>query len=265
MDKAAASDISLLDTANYYGSSESIIGKILPKQHNFRIVTKTPVSKTTTLNNNYINSIKESFESSLYLLNQTEIYGVLIHNTADILKPGGDKLINLLLDYKNRGLVKNIGVSVYNTQEIQMVLKNFTPDIVQLPLNILDQRFLKSGDIDSLKMKGAKIHARSLFLQGALLMNSADLPNYFCPVLDKFVAIDNTAQDLQLTSLELCLLFGLQTKVDSLIVGVTTLQELEKIEAAVSSINTRGPINLAKLELNNETYVNPTFWPSFTN
>tara|TARA_A100001011_G_scaffold398431_1_gene502849 strand:+ start:3088 stop:3951 length:864 start_codon:yes stop_codon:yes gene_type:complete len=263
--KAAKLNVSLLDTANYYGSSERIIGRALPKTHRFKIVTKTPISKTSTLDNHFINDVKESFENSLNLLNQKSVYGILVHHTKDILKPGGDQLIELLFDYKNQGFVKNIGVSVYNTQEIKMVLKNFTPDIVQLPLNILDQRFLKSGDIASLKMKGVKVHARSLFLQGALLMATKDLPNYFNPVMDRFEAINNTAKDLQLTPLELCLLFGLQTEVDNLITGVTTLNELEMLKSAVSHINTINPINLAKLALNDKAYINPSFWPSFKN
>jgi len=43
----------------------------------------------------------------------------------------------------------------------------------------LDQRLIRSGRLDRLKQAGVEIHARSVFLQGLLLMDARDLPPYF--------------------------------------------------------------------------------------
>ena len=44
-------------------------------------------------------------------------------------------------------------------------------DVVQLPMNILDRRFEISGWVKRLRNDHKQIHARSVFLQGLLLMN----------------------------------------------------------------------------------------------
>ena len=42
---------------------------------------------------------------------------------------------------KKRGLIEKIGVSVYSPEELNKILKSFKIDVVQLAMNIFDQRF----------------------------------------------------------------------------------------------------------------------------
>jgi len=58
------------------------------------------------------------------------------------------------------------------------------PDIVQLPINVFDQRLLRDGTIHNLASLGVEIHARSVFLQGLLLMDPKTLPSHFSPWLE---------------------------------------------------------------------------------
>ena len=53
-------------------------------------------------------------------------------------------------------MTKKIGVSVYSKKEIDGLLKKFTPDIIQLPINLLDQRFIKNNYLSKLKKKKLK-------------------------------------------------------------------------------------------------------------
>lgn len=76
---------------------------------------------------------------------------------------------------KAQHLVKNIGVSVYEGKQIDGILERFDIDLIQLPLNVLDQRLLHSGHLAKLKNAGIEIHARSVFLQGLLLVSPAEL------------------------------------------------------------------------------------------
>ena len=55
--------------------------------------------------------------------------------------------------------------------ELDNILKIFTPDIVQFPLNVFDQSFNDKSYLKSLKQKKIELHARSIFLQGTLLKN----------------------------------------------------------------------------------------------
>jgi aryl-alcohol dehydrogenase-like predicted oxidoreductase len=50
-------------------------------------------------------------------------------------------------------LIKKIGISIYDVEEIDKILKIFKPDIIQLPANIVDRRFLNENFLLKLKKK----------------------------------------------------------------------------------------------------------------
>ena len=91
-------------------------------------------------------------------------------------------LLQEMEDLKSMGVVKKIGVSLYNSEQIDIVLSKFNIDLVQLPINIFDQQLLIGGWLDKLKDYDVEIHARSAFLQGLLLMTNDLVPPYFFPI-----------------------------------------------------------------------------------
>lgn len=91
----------------------------------------------------------------------------------------------------NRQSSKN-RASVYNSNQIDQLLKKYPIDIIQVPINLLDQRLILSGHLDRLKDLQIEIHARSVFLQGLLLLNPDTLPVRFSsiqPLLKKYIRI----------------------------------------------------------------------------
>jgi hypothetical protein len=66
----------------------------------------------------------------------------IVHRGEDLLKPGGEIIHQQLLRWKAEGKTDKIGVSVYDEQELELILQQFRFDIVQLPVNVLDQRLL---------------------------------------------------------------------------------------------------------------------------
>ena len=75
-------------------------------------------------------------------------------------------MIRILEKFKKKKLISNLGISVYSTSDINKVLKFWTPDIIQFPLNIFDQRILDANYLSTLKKKKIILVARSCFLQG---------------------------------------------------------------------------------------------------
>ena len=73
------------------------------------------------------------------------------------------------MNLKKKKLIKKIGISVYDVDDLKKIIKFFKPDIVQLPINILNQSFLRKNYLQKLKNIGIEIHARSIFLQGLLI------------------------------------------------------------------------------------------------
>ncbi len=166
--------IRVIDTAHGYGESEAIIGACLPSEHSFRIFTKTPPFRKQSLKKEDIELARRAFESSLLNLKQEKLAGIFVHHAKDLCVPGGEMLFRYLEDLKESGVVDKIGVSVYGQEEIDFLWDKFSLDIIQVPVNVFDQRLIETGHLGKLKARGVEIHARSIFLQGLLLMDQLD-------------------------------------------------------------------------------------------
>ncbi|GAK91035.1 oxidoreductase [Nonlabens ulvanivorans] len=69
---------------------------------------------------------------------------------------------------KKTGQVEKIGYSLQSVSEFERANgKGFFPDLIQVPFNLLDNRFKKL--CKKLSKQGVEIHSRSTFLQGLFL------------------------------------------------------------------------------------------------
>ena len=133
---AKNSNIDLIDTAIAYGDSEKFIGDAGIKD--FKFVSKLPgLPKDCEDINSWV---EQSVESSLIRLGISSLYGLLVHRSKNLLGNSGKKLIEALKMIKLEGLVKKIGISIYDPSECEKVMKLTRVDIVQAPLNIVDRR-----------------------------------------------------------------------------------------------------------------------------
>jgi len=174
-----------LDTASLYGEAESILGRF--DIGGFKVITKTPKFSGDFISERNRPRLIETFERSLAKLSLDAVYGLLIHDAGDLLLPGAEKIILDLECLKTWKKVSKIGVSVYNKDQLDAVLNVITPDIVQIPLSPLDQRFLRDGSLEEMVSRGIEIHVRSVFLQGLLLMPLDTIPKYFSPIMPTLV------------------------------------------------------------------------------
>ena len=198
--------INFIDTAFNYGSSHEVIRK--NKLSKLKIITKLKIpSKEPQDLENYI---QKKIESLLAKFRAGSLHGLMIHEYLDF-KKYSSKLLNSLLKLKKRNLVKNIGISVYNKHELNKVLKVWTPDIIQIPTNVLDQRFTENNYLDKIKKKNIKIFCRSVFLQGALIGKIDDLnfDDKNKKILKKF---DKWCSNNKISRLEACIEFVRQQK-----------------------------------------------------
>jgi aryl-alcohol dehydrogenase-like predicted oxidoreductase len=198
------------------------------------------------------------FYRSLDLLRLKKIYGLLIHDANNILLPGGETLVAGLANLKKEGLVEKIGVSVYDSAQVDSVLKVFCPDLVQLPLNVLDQRMLKSGHLKLLKSHGVEIHARSVFLQGLLLMPVDSVPSFFKPIYPLLVRWINAAREQGLTVHQAAIAFVRNLPyVDYVLVG---LENLSQFNACIDSFTIDRKFDASELACNDPILINPSMW-----
>lgn len=258
---AAKRGLSLLDTAAQYGNSEALIGLCLSANHPFRIVTKTPSFRTGLLIGDAAPLLKETLFTSLRNLRQKSIYGLLIHDAEDILSDKGFVLCQAMQELKGAGFVEKIGVSVYSPCQLDAVLRFFQPDIVQLPVNVLDQRMIRSGHLQMLKDRGIEIHARSVFLQGLLLMAPAVLPVHFSPIRELLQDYRELLNVHRVTPVEAAISFVRDIpELDVVIVGVNNSDQLQELCKAVGPDSEKPRVDFSAFALDDEMIVNPVNW-----
>ena len=220
---AQKNGIRFLDTAAGYGDSERLLGENLSTKSNFEIITKVPS----------VNSAQElnaAFLGSLARLNQAQVYGLLFHRVEDLLSPVGGELMKAMQELKENGKVRKIGVSVYTGDEIDRVLENFSVDLIQVPINVLDQRLLQSGHLKRLKEQGVEVHARSVFLQGLLLMDPSDLAPRFESIRKHLVGFNGFLKARNLSRLSALAGFvAAIPEIDVVLCGVNTSDQLNEI------------------------------------
>lgn len=172
---AIESGIDLIDTSPYYGDAETVIGS-LPSSREFNIVSKTAAIDAPSITADTAMIVRKRLIQSLKALKREHIYGLIIHRTSDIRKKGASHLFDALQSIKNDGLVEKIGISIYTEEEADIALGMADLDIIQAPVSLFNQSLIRSGALDTFQSKGIEIHARSIFMQGALFLDPLALP-----------------------------------------------------------------------------------------
>jgi aryl-alcohol dehydrogenase-like predicted oxidoreductase len=247
------SGINFIDTASSYGKSENIIGN--SKLRNLNIITK--IKLPTKKNINIQKWVSKEVSKSLEKLKIKKIYGLLIHDYKDLLGESGKSYLYSLQELKRKKIIKKIGISIYDSKEIKKIWKFWKPDLIQVPLNLFDNRILNSGWINILKKFKIQIYARSVFLQG-LLINDYSLFNFNkkCrPLLDDF---KDWCYKKKISQLKACIHFVKQyKKIDYLVVGFNSYFHLKEI---IDVFKKKQIIITRNFSTNNLNLIDPRRW-----
>ncbi len=176
LERAWERGVDLLDTAPAYGDSEAVIAAQWPASARFAVVSKTHRIGRDRIEPDDITQIIERAKLSIARFPRSALHALLVHEADDLLVPGGDRLFAALETLRRDGLIARLGVSVYHPASLEAVMARYSIDAVQLPFNVLDQRFARTGLIARLAAGGIEVHVRSLFMQGFLLGAPSDLP-----------------------------------------------------------------------------------------
>jgi aryl-alcohol dehydrogenase-like predicted oxidoreductase len=211
---AQSAGIRTLDTAVSYGFAEEVLGQI--GIHDFDCMSKLPqLPKNVGDIKAWVNA---QIIESINRLGISHLSGMLLHHPDDILGAKGNEYLIALLDAKDQGYIENIGFSIYSPEILDKVTRVFWPDIVQAPYNVFDQ---------------TKIHARSIFLQGLLLMQSDKRPKYFDKWNKYLAAWDDMVATQNISPMEYALNYVItDSKIDKVIVGVDNEGQLSELISA---------------------------------
>lgn len=253
---ARKSGITLIDTAQLYGSSEKVLGNV--NTVDFDIVTKSRAFEQDIINENEANLVINDLDHSLKLLKQKSLYAFLVHHGEDLLKPGGEMIFNKLQILKEQGLVKKIGFSAYIDNQLIKIIERFDIDIIQLPMNILDNRLINNGLLNKLYSRGIEIHTRSVFLQGLLLMDMDKRPKYFDRWSNLWKFWYEWLTDNKLSPLEASIRYMIsKPEISRVLVGVDNKDQLKNI---INASDGNIPTIPEELTTDDPDLLNPGNW-----
>lgn len=253
---AREAGIRTLDTASAYGDSESVLAKA--GYDSLNIITKlSEVPEGVPEVGRWVES---QVGLSLRRLNSERIYGLLLHRPAQLKSVFGREIYRTLEALRGQGVLQKIGISIYSPDELATLPVGMTFDVVQAPFNIFDTRMLSSGWADRLADNGVEFHARSIFLQGLLLMPSHQRPPYFSRWNSLFSVWDEWLKSNSISALEACFNFALDAKaVSKFVVGVSCVQDLQELLDLAGGVRRTfsPPVVLCGAD---ENLVNPARW-----
>ena len=255
LQQAWAKGIDTLDTAISYGESEKRLG--MTNVEDWRIVTKLPEipNECTNINTWILNQVQKS----LLRLRVTRISALLLHRPDQLLESNGVEIWKALQDLKQKNIVEKIGFSVYDCNQLDALWDSFQTDIIQMPYNLLDQRFMISGWMKKMNDAGVEIHVRSIFLQGLLLMSKSDRPEKFNHWKEIWEVLDAWLLEYDITAVEAAIGFAMDNPyIDKIVVGVDNIQQLEEILSITLKSKVVHPPK--SLNISDVRLINPSQW-----
>jgi aryl-alcohol dehydrogenase-like predicted oxidoreductase len=254
LSRAKEVGIDTLDTAISYGVSEYFLGKV--GVEGWKVITKLP--KTPVDCSDIEEWVNNQMNGSLQRIGVKCVKAIMLHRPSQLLESKGQELWTAIQKLKYTGKIEKCGFSIYEPNELERLWKDFQPDIIQVPFNILDQRLKISGWLEKLNKSGVETHVRSLFLQGLLLINKDDRPEKFNRWNTVWDVWDEWLDKEKLTPLEACIGFiNSEPFIDLTVVGVDNLQQLEQIITVSKKVINQPP---KELMVTDENLINPSNW-----
>lgn len=261
--------LTFFDTAQAYGQSETILGQALQsigRSRDARIITKLSPDLDPTDGP----VLRDAIEDSLNRLQVPVLWGLLLHR-AGWLSQWDGPLGRTLLQTRDNGLVRYLGVSTYTPEETRIALNNEDIDLVQAPANVWDQRLLTEGLLELAAQKNKLIFVRSIYLQGLLAM-PLDLAAARLPLAAQAVRQwHSLAASFNLTPAKLAARFALSLETP-LVIGMESVEQIHK-NAELLAEPALSPEDMAYIRKNMEPLLNseildPSQWkvhPVITN
>jgi aryl-alcohol dehydrogenase-like predicted oxidoreductase len=259
LEVARSNNIELLDSASGYGDSEDRLGKLFDQSKSFEITSKTP-NWNGSPPADCAEQVRKTFVTSQKNLHRKRLTGLMVHFARDLLSAQGVEIWGTLSELKSNGDIDHAGISFYADDPIEDLINKYSPDFIQVPVNVLDQRLLNNGLLKQIRDKGIEIHVRSVFLQGVILTPLTRLPAQFSELADVLGKFTRICQREKMSQLEGALNFVKSIKeVSSVVVGVTTPGELQNICEAFN----RHPgkfVDWASTQCDVPELIDPRFW-----
>lgn len=216
--------VTCLDTAAGYGESESILGRALVELDATDHITV--VTKVAPLADNLTSAradalVEESVRNSLRHLRLECLPFCLFHREKDF------RYADSLLKLRERGLVGRVGCSTATPLATRSLIGSGLAEAIQFPASVLDRRFTGPDIAGAAHSRGMTVFARSVYLQGLVLLPDASTPQNLNGVIPARHRLAELARNAGITLAELALRYvnGLGD-LTSILIGVDSVDQM---------------------------------------
>ncbi len=266
LDYATQNGIDSIDTANAYGTAEEVVGEFLKRKtvlrENLFLSSKfKPNALDDVKTDNYKRVIKEHLENQLKILNTDYLDSYMFHSSRYAFD---EEKLKALYEVKKEGKIRHCGVSVYYPDEARICIDSPYVDFIQLPSSIFDQRMKKEGIFDyAIKNSLIQIHSRSAFIQGLILMNENEVPEFLSGAKPIIRKINELCENFNISRIKLAMLYVKQfDAISHLVFGVDNIEQLKENIKIFESDFSSDILNVIGSEFENieTSIVMPSLW-----
>ena len=235
LDYATQNGIHAIDTATAYGIAEEVTGEFLAKKTIEReklfLSTKlTPNCLDDVLPSDYEKVIYEHLLKSLDTLNTDYVDVYFLHSSR---YAHNKEILEALQCVKEKGLAKEVGVSIYYEDEAIACMNNPLVQYVQAPFSVFDHRMKDVGLFDESTRGKLKVDSRTTFVKGLIKLPIDQVPEHLekaKPILKK---LDEISAETGYSRIELAIGYVKnQVGIEHLVFGVRDIEQLKQdIEA----------------------------------
>ena len=152
------------------GDGERKLGQAWPFPSPFQVSVRTvPIHEG-------VDRVEARARRSLERLGLPRGDTLLVSSADDLAGAEGRALWDRLEALKARGLYRRIGFRATIEDGPALLARRFQPDVVELPINLLDQRVQHTGVLAELAALDVDVHATSVFADGLLFISGEPLP-----------------------------------------------------------------------------------------
>ena len=228
-----------LDTAPGYGESEAVLGKALAElglADRMTVITKTTHIADGIPMRDIEPFLEEKLRESMQRLRIDPLPLVLFHREENA------EYMEAMLNLKAKGLVRHVGASTMTPDTVNNLIDAGQVEAMQIPTNMLDQRYIRRGLLKKAGAQGIAVFIRSIYLQGLILQPEADILPELAEVIPVRRKLEALAREAGMTLAELAMRYVMALDgVTSTIVGVETVEQMQENLA----IAAKGPMDAA--------------------
>lgn len=231
LDCATQHGIHAIDTAEAYGTAQEVVGAFLAKRtvprESLRISTKfLPNVLDDVQPADYVAVIEHHLEESLRTLHTDYVDAYLFHSARYVFQPA---MLEALQTVKDKGLARQVGVSVYEPEEAIACLASPYVTFTQFPYSVFDHRMKEAGVFAKALQSDCTIDVRSAFIQGLILLDEEQVPPFLSGARPIITKLKQIASETGVSRVALAMAYiKREQAVSHLVFGVDSLMQLQE-------------------------------------